>query len=307
LNAGVVALQLLLGEGVDRGTGLLGNERASNTIGLFLMLVALGFWISAGRFFSSGLIAFVSAVMLSWLGDGKASLALVLIFLLVFAAGLVLSAVSGAPRLRLLSKIVVALAVTGIGTMLAFNGVFTGSSANLRTEVREGVVSTYTNWPVVSSDLESEVPIDTERRDLWGDGLGSGASYLGHLLTQGHLNLLPDSAVLSQQSAATVDARGLETGSTGLFYSPYRTALGILDEIGVLGLILYTLMTVVALLQFRRTVSGAGLLAVFSLILTAVVVTPFLEYPEVSLSVAVFLVLLSGKSEVQELPIPQGS
>lgn len=294
VNLVVITLQLVFAEGIDRGVGLLGNERASNTIGIFLVLASLGLWLRAEKFFSLAFAGFITAVVASWLGDAKASLGLLLISLFVFTVALAVKAVcvSSSVHNLELRKLTLATLMIGVATQLAFQGVFTVSRANFGPEVRVGIVEMYTAPAVLSQSTSSNLT-QTKQLGLLGDGFGTGASYLGKLLVEGHLEVLPGSTSLAQRNRELASARSLDTRSTGLFYSPYRTMLGVLDEMGVVGLILYFSAIVAALFQFRRSVGFPGLLAVLALLLPSAALTPFLEYPEVTLSVVVFLVLLN--------------
>jgi len=92
------------------------------------------------------------------------------------------------------------------------------------------------------------------------------------------------------------EERSFHTSSTGLLYSPNKTLVGLFDEIGIIGTLLYALLIISVLLQFRDRVDGAALLAVFFMLSVAATLTPFLEYPEVALSVSVFLVLQTRQS-----------
>jgi len=307
VNFVVVAMQLITGQSVDRGTGLLGNERASNTIGLFLMLTSLGLWLRTGGLFTLSFFAFMSAAIVSWLGDAKTSLALVLIFLVAFAAALGITAFRQPVSIQQLGKILVALLMTGSAVALSFGGVFTASSANLGPEIREGVSTPYLESLKITNDPGGQESTEFEWQEFRGEGFGTGGSYLGHLLVQGHLDALPDSAALAQRSAKIAQSRSMETASTGLLYSQYRTALGLLDEIGLLGALLFFSLTIASILQFRKCVSGAGLVGVISLVVAAASLTKFLEYPEVVLSMAVFLVLLCNPSKVATCAVPATS
>mgnify|MGYP006444523001 CR=1 FL=1 len=285
-NLLALTLQIIFLSGLDRGSGLLGNERASNTIALFTMLTSLGLWLRDKRFASPALLSFGLASVLGWLGDSKAAIGLVLILVVIFGATLTARTFGKLKSQDQLRKLIVAALITAFALLLAWQGVATGSSANIRSEVREGLSELYVN----SSDVG-----DSDSHGLLvavaGQGLGTGGSLLGLLAAQGAFSMLPDSEVLAEKHLDKLEERRFQTSSTGLLYSPNKTLVGLLDEVGIIGMLLYAAIVITVLLQFRDRVDGAALLAVFFMLSVTAALTPFVEYPEVALSVSLFLIL----------------
>lgn len=297
MNLFVLGIQILLMTGVDRGTGLLGNDRASNTVALFTMLVSLGLWLQDPRQWSPAFLLFGIASALAWLGDSKASLALVFTLVAIWAAVIIVARLTHKPSRRELKKLVTASLILGMLLVLALQGILTGAPADLGPKVREGVAQLYVSTPASpheqSASSTSSTSADIGKR-VTGDGLGSGGSYLGTLAGQGTFSFLPDSEVMEDRHLEKLVNRKIETKKWGLLYSPNKTFVGVIDELGLVGLILYGALLIAGLLQFRERINAAGLVSVGFMLVAAGIVTPFLEYPEVALSVATFLLILVG-------------
>lgn len=304
INLVVIGFQLLAGDDVDRGVGLLGNDRASNTIALFTMLTSIALWVRGRRVISLDMMAVITAITFSWFGDSKASLALVLVILFVWIVVALFEdrvrwahTPLGRPELLKLST---AFAVALVASGFALQGIGTGSAANLGPAVREGLMGMYR--PVIPQTPEigaeerdgaAAIVINAERSSIWmGSGLATGSSLLGSLVSQELLSF-PGAASLAQQHQERLQERSLEWVNSGLLYSPLKTLLGLLDEVGILGMSLYVALVALVFAQFRRLVRPGAYLGAATAIGIALFFTPFLEYPEVALSFSAFLLLLS--------------
>jgi len=309
-NLSVLGVQVFLMTGVDRGSGLLGNDRASNTIALFTMLVSLAFWLRDSRLWSPGLWLFVLASVLAWLGDSKASLALV--FTLVTVWIVVVAVTRTTDRLSRCSLKKLAPASLLLGALLALGvqGILTGAPADLGPEVRKGVQQLYVPGSDNPEDQTTPATVDFTTDvagRMTGEGLGSGGSYLGVLTTQGAFSFLPGSEIMVERHIEKLANRKFDTSKWGLLYSPNKTFVGVIDELGLVGLVLYGALLIVTLLQFRERVQTAVMISIGCMLFVAGVVTPFLEYPEVALSVTAFLLLLATGDMPASVPQPAKS
>jgi len=309
-NLTVLGVQVFLMTGIDRGSGLLGNDRASNTIALFTMLVSLAFWLRDSRLWSPGLWLFVLASVLAWLGDSKASLALVFtlvtVWIVAVAVAVAVRWVTNQSSRWLLRKLVPASLLLGSLLVLAVQGILTGAPADLGPEVRTGIQQLYVPGPGNPQEGTSSSTIDSTTNvagRLTGEGLGSGGSYLGVLASQGAFSFLPGSEVMVERHTAKLADRKLDTSKWGLLYTPNKTFVGVIDELGLIGLMLYVALLIITLLQFRERVNIAVLVSTGGMLFVAGVVTPFLEYPEIALSATTFLLLLARRNMPFSVPL----
>lgn len=287
-NLMVLFVQLAFLQGVDRATGLLGNDRASNTIAVFTLLSSLALWVrSSARslFFSLAQLApLILSAIFAWLGDAKAALGIVLAMTVFW---MIVQFVVSRLKKNLAEawggKLLISTVVIGGATLLAFQGLATGSSANLGPNVREQTVQLYT------ANLEQHPPA---LEVLAGTGLGSGASLLTHLINQGTFGSLGLEATSDKHSHAE-SRRNFSDTNSGLFYSPQRTALGVIDELGIVGAILYLGLILSVLASYRKCVSIGNLMGVLCMTAIALVLTPFGEYPEFAISLSVFFFLMT--------------
>lgn len=294
LNLGAVAIQLTFLQGVDRATGLVGNERASNTVMLALLLIVLGLLTRSDGKSPRLIVLLLIAACFAWLGDAKTALIVALIYASVVGTyGLVHSLRQKSAELGFVFKWVAATLILLVAAGLAAIGIGTGSAVVLSTNYVTDVTSKVAETAVAADYSSESDPAGNGSSRLFGSGAGTGLSQLGLLITQGRL---PDALIreFDATQPATVIA-SYDFGYSGSSWtSLQKTLLGVLQESGLLGLFLLSVCLALALRNLRSDTPTGALWGLVFVVLILFVGTPMMEYPEVSFGIAACLLVASN-------------
>lgn len=298
----VSVIQLLSGVDVDRITGLMGNQRASNTLPFFTLFVCLGLVFRNQRKPFLPLLVLTVFAILAWLGDAKAA---------IFSACAVcfISLVASIPKVRSAFRYVFLSAATfsicaiasisaamsiGTGGGIPFtSSYFTSMVGQVGDRVEHSLSGSNGNESATHA-VEDKTGRVTAATVTIGTGPGTGSSYVGLVLRQGKVPLIEmeDKARLSEIAQSRPMPESPFFG--GIFTDLRKTFLGVLEEFGVLGVLSYSLTFVFLATALRKSIPTGLWLGLLVLAGSLLWMSPLLEYPEVSLGLAIMVVLVSS-------------